>query len=900
MGRRNYTDTWYKQAIVFKKIHQNIQSVKSWETSFLSSFQQGKFANSEMAKTKKNNIIRPADEKAIDFEQEEITDKPEPTSAKGKLAWLKDERLLKITGLVFFLFACYSVVAFISFLTSWQKDQSLVLSLGWDMFLQTDPDAAENWLGKTGAWLAYTFIYEGFGIASFLFSLVAGLIGIRLLTETTPLPLFKTMRYSFFALIWTSLLLGYIFFSNWQILGGSFGHFGYLYLKGIVGNAGVALLLIFYLLVFLVASFNIRFYEPRAALPNNNDEASADDEMHKGTLIKPDAEVENLPINPDDFKLEIKENVVEELPVTEEVKKNDETIELTLPTEPVEEKKEDEEVVIPPVVLATAAGLGTAANAVTTDSGLVLEVQETPQEEEAVEENPDKPEYGSLDSEYDPTLDFSNYQFPSLDLLNDYGDDKAKVETEELNTKTNMIVETLKNYNIAIKKISATIGPTVTLYEIVPQDGVRIAKIKNLEDDIALSLAALGIRIIAPIPGRGTIGIEVPNEKPAMVSMRSVLASGKFQNADMDLPVAFGKNIQNEVFVADLAKMPHLLMAGATGQGKSVGLNTILISLLYKKHPSQIKFVLVDPKKVELSIYKTIERHFLAKIPGDADAIITDTKLVVNTLNSLCVEMDSRYDLLKDAQVRNLKEYNAKFISRKLNPNNGHRFLPYIVVVIDEVADLMMTAGKEVEHPIARLAQLARAIGIHLILATQRPSVNVITGMIKANFPARVAFRVSQKTDSRTILDANGADQLIGKGDMLYTVGNDLVRLQCAFVDTPEVDRIANFIGNQQGKEPYVLPEVKNENEEGGGDDFDPRERDSLFDEAAQIIVQHQQGSTSLLQRRLNLGYNRAGRLIDQLERAGIVGPFKGSKAREVLISDIMQLEQKLKDLREE
>ncbi|MCE2786430.1 MAG: DNA translocase FtsK 4TM domain-containing protein [Bacteroidota bacterium] len=852
-----------------------------------------------MVRTKRNNIIRPADEKVTDFEQEEITDKPEPAGAKGKLAWLKDERLLKITGLVFFLFACYSAVAFISFLTSWQKDQSLVLSLGWDMFLQTDPDAAENWLGKTGAWLAYTFIYEGFGIASFLFSLIAGLIGIRLLTETTPLPLLKTMRYSFFALIWSSLLLGYIFFSNWQILGGSFGHFGYLYLKGIVGNAGVALLLIFYLLVFLVAAFNIRFYEPRPASVNTEEQLTPTDELHKATLITPDSEVENLPINPDDFKLEIKENVVEELPVAEEVKKNDETIELTLPTETEEEKKEEQETLIPPVVLS-AAGLGAGANAVTTDSGLVLEVQETPEEEEAVEENPDKPEYGSLDSEYDPTLDFSNYQFPSLELLNDYGDDKAKVETEELNTKTNMIVETLKNYNIAIKKISATIGPTVTLYEIVPQDGVRIAKIKNLEDDIALSLAALGIRIIAPIPGRGTIGIEVPNEKPAMVSMRSVLASGKFQNADMDLPVAFGKNIQNEVFVADLAKMPHLLMAGATGQGKSVGLNTILISLLYKKHPSQIKFVLVDPKKVELSIYKTIERHFLAKIPGDADAIITDTKLVVNTLNSLCVEMDSRYDLLKDAQVRNLKEYNAKFISRKLNPNNGHRFLPYIVVVIDEVADLMMTAGKEVEHPIARLAQLARAIGIHLILATQRPSVNVITGMIKANFPARVAFRVSQKTDSRTILDANGADQLIGKGDMLYTVGNDLVRLQCAFVDTPEVDRIANFIGNQQGKEPYVLPEVKNENEEGGGEDFDPRERDSLFDEAAQIIVQHQQGSTSLLQRRLNLGYNRAGRLIDQLERAGIVGPFKGSKAREVLISDIMQLEQKLKDLREE
>ncbi|MFN5920374.1 MAG: DNA translocase FtsK, partial [Bacteroidota bacterium] len=454
--------------------------------------------------------------------------------------------------------------------------------------------------------------------------------------------------------------------------------------------------------------------------------------------------------------------------------------------------------------------------------------------------------------------------------------------------------------NIGIKKISATIGPTVTLYEIVPQDGVRIAKIKNLEDDIALSLAALGIRIIAPIPGRGTIGIEVPNEKPAMVSMRSALSSSKFQHAEMDLPIAFGKNIQNEVFVADLAKMPHLLMAGATGQGKSVGLNAILVSLLYKKHPSHIKFVLVDPKKVELSIYKTIERHFLAKIPGDADAIITDTKLVVNTLNSLCVEMDTRYDLLKEAGVRTIKEYNAKFIQRKLNPDKGHRYLPYIVVVIDELADLMMTAGKEVEMPIARLAQLARAIGIHLILATQRPSVNIITGTIKANFPARVAFRVSQKTDSRTILDANGADQLIGKGDMLYSNGNDLVRLQCAFVDTPEVDAIGNFIGEQKGKEPYLLPEVKSENEEGGSEDFDPRERDSLFEEAAHIIVQHQQGSTSLLQRRLNLGYNRAGRLIDQLEKAGIVGPFKGSKAREVLIADSIQLEGKLAELRGE
>ncbi len=475
-----------------------------------------------------------------------------------------------------------------------------------------------------------------------------------------------------------------------------------------------------------------------------------------------------------------------------------------------------------------------------------------------------------------------------------------RVESAELSEKTRMIEDTLKNYGIGIKSISATIGPTVTLYEIIPQDGVRIAKIKNLEDDIALSLAALGIRIIAPIPGRGTIGIEVPNTNPAMVSMRSVIASPKFINAEMDLPIAFGKTISNEVFVTDLAKMPHMLMAGATGQGKSVGLNAVLASLLYKKHPSQIKFVLVDPKKVELNIYKTIERHFLAKIPGDQDAIITDTKLVIHTLNSLCKEMDDRYDLLKDAQVRNLKEYNAKFISRRLPPTDKikHRYLPYIVVVIDELADLMMTAGKEVEHPIARLAQLARAIGIHLILATQRPSVNIITGTIKANFPARVAFRVSQKIDSRTILDANGADQLIGKGDMLFSNGNDLIRLQCAFVDTPEVEKITEFIGSQQGREPYELPLVQTEGEDGpDGEGFDNENRDSLFEEAAKLIVIHQQGSTSLLQRRLNLGYNRAGRLIDQLERAGIVGPFKGSKAREVIVKTEAELQEVLQNL---
>jgi S-DNA-T family DNA segregation ATPase FtsK/SpoIIIE len=567
------------------------------------------------------------------------------------------------------------------------------------------------------------------------------------------------------------------------------------------------------------------------------------------------------------------------MPVIEPVIEDEPELEETIPT--IEEQSNED-----------------SSQQLSTDSGLILQIQETPEEENTEEVTP---VYGSIDSEYDPTLEYSNYQFPGIELLNDYGENKVKVDNHELSEKTRMIEDTLKNYGIGIKKISATIGPTVTLYEIVPQDGVRIAKIKNLEDDIALSLAALGIRIIAPIPGRGTIGIEVPNLKPAMVSIRSVLSSPKFVNAEMDLPIAFGKTISNEVFVTDLAKMPHLLMAGATGQGKSVGLNVVLASLLYKKHPSQIKFVLVDPKKVELNIYKTIERHFLAKIPGDQDAIITDTKLVIHTLNSLCKEMDDRYDLLKDAQVRNLKEYNAKFISRRLPPNDKykHRFLPYIVVVIDELADLMMTAGKEVEHPIGRLAQLARAIGIHLILATQRPSVNIITGTIKANFPARVAFRVSQKIDSRTILDANGADQLIGKGDMLFSNGNDLIRLQCAFVDTQEVERITEFIGNQQGKEPYELPEVGTADEDGieRGEGFDSSNRDDLFEEAARIIVVHQQGSTSLLQRRLNLGYNRAGRLIDQLEKAGIVGPFKGSKAREVIVKTEAELEEVLKTL---
>ena len=500
-------------------------------------------------------------------------------------------------------------------------------------------------------------------------------------------------------------------------------------------------------------------------------------------------------------------------------------------------------------------------------------------------------------SDYDPKLDLSNYKIPAVNLLNDYGSGKIEIDKSELEANKNRIVETLANYKIGISSISATIGPTITLYEIVPEAGVRISKIKNLEDDIALSLSALGIRIIAPIPGKGTIGIEVPNQKPATVSMKAVITSDKFQNTEMELPVAFGKTISNETFVADLAKMPHLLMAGATGQGKSVGLNAILASLLYKKHPAQVKFVLVDPKKVELTLFNKIERHFLAKLPDSEEAIITDTKKVINTLNSLCIEMDQRYDLLQNAQCRNIVEYNKKFIARKLNPNDGHKYLPYIVLVIDEFADLIMTAGKEVETPIARLAQLARAIGIHLIVATQRPSVNVITGIIKANFPARVAFRVTSKIDSRTILDAGGADQLIGRGDMLISLGSDLIRLQCAFIDTPEVEKITDFIGNQRAyPEAFLLPEYVGD-AEGGTGDANLDDRDVMFEEAARVVVQHQSGSTSLIQRKLKLGYNRAGRIIDQLETARIVGPFEGSKARQVLIRDEMALEEVLKQL---
>jgi S-DNA-T family DNA segregation ATPase FtsK/SpoIIIE len=831
----------------------------------------------------------------IDTDNFEPEKEAKSTPNRRWFDFIFDERFHKSIGLSFILLSAYLAVAFTSFLFTWRVDQSVVNDAGWKMFVETNPDAAENWMGIVGAVISHVFIHRWFGIASFAFVLIAFLVGFRILFKRWVLPIIDTLKYSFFTIIWISLTLGFIcsLTNDFYFLGGAFGFHGYQWLESLLGKFGAPIFLLFYSLIFVVAVWNIEFYKPKPiVIPSDEALANAginpdidenhDYYTHKDEIVIPEIEEDDLPLNEDDFKLIIKPDEPET-----ETRVDDPSLREEDADEP-EVKFDLHDDFLPPPVTPPIPKPSAEPS---------FEITEALAEELPIITSERKEHY-TTDDAYDPTLDYPNYKFPSLDLLKDVDESKPKVSIEELEENKRLIVETLKNYNIAIDKIKATIGPTVTLYEIVPAAGVRISKIKSLEDDIALSLAALGIRIIAPIPGKGTIGIEVPNQKPEMVAMRAVLASQKFQQSDADLPLCLGKTISNEIYLADLAKMPHLLMAGATGQGKSVGINVILTSLLYKKHPSQLKFVLVDPKKVELSIYKTIERHFLAKIPGNQDAIITDTKLVVNTLNSLCILMDTRYDLLKDAGVRNIKEYNTKFIARQLNPLNGHHFMPYIVVVIDELADLMMTAGKEVEYPIGRIAQLARAIGIHLILATQRPSVNVITGTIKANFPARAAFKVSSKIDSRTILDGNGADQLIGKGDMLISNGSDVVRVQCAFVDTPEAEAIAQFIGAQNGREAYELPEVKDDSADGTKLEVDDEgSRDAMFREAAQIIVQHQQGSTSLLQRRLKLGYNRAGRLIDQLERAGIVGPFTGSKAREVLIPDEFHLEQHLKDL---
>jgi S-DNA-T family DNA segregation ATPase FtsK/SpoIIIE len=803
---------------------------------------------------------------------------------------LENGRLVKIAGLVFIILSLYFLIAFTSYLFTWEDDYSYVVDSngGWSNLRKTAEElqqvniapVVQNWLGKVGALLSHQFIYEWFGLASFLFILVFFVIGYRLLFKVKIFSLEKTLGYSLFFLLFISLTFGFghSFLSDSpHFLEGEFGFWCNRLLVAQIGAAGVGGLIAFLALTVLIVAYNIDFKLPgRKAL---SEEAIVPE-------VPEDIALENEVLSePVEFTLNDRLGASQ--------RKKEQNIVIT-PSR-FEQRAEDEEVIQP--VFTTATNVMHPPLVV--EPPVDLPVKADPQLTiEKTEEDKKSEELVEQFGNYDPTLDLASYKYPHLDLLENHGSNKISVNAEELEANKNKIVETLNHYNIEIDKIKATIGPTVTLYEIIPAPGVRISKIKNLEDDIALSLAALGIRIIAPMPGKGTIGIEVPNMHPEMVSMRSILATEKFQQTTMDLPIALGKTISNEVYIADLSKMPHLLVAGATGQGKSVGINSILVSLLYKKHPSQLKFVLVDPKKVELTLFNKIERHFLAKLPGEADAIITDTKKVINTLNSLCIEMDQRYDLLKDAQVRNLKEYNEKFIKRKLNPNNSHRFLPYIVLIVDEFADLMMTAGKEVETPIARLAQLARAVGIHLVLATQRPSVNIITGTIKANFPARLAFRVLSKIDSRTILDSGGADQLIGRGDMLLSTGNDLIRLQCAFVDTPEVDRISDFIGTQRGyPEAYQLPEYIDEAAESAKLDFDPNDRDSMFEDAARLIVMHQQGSTSLIQRKLKLGYNRAGRIIDQLEAAGVVGPFEGSKAREVLIPDDYALEQFLNEL---
>lgn len=827
----------------------------------------------------------------------------------------QDGRVIKITGLFFVILAVYFLVAFTSYIFTWQEDYSYVIDAngGWSNLFKTVeelqqhniPVVVQNWLGKFGALLSHQFIYEWFGVASFLFVFVFFVIGYRLLFKVKIFALEKTLGYSLFFLLFLSLTFGFLhsfFLDAPHYLEGEIGYWTNKLLVAQIGITGVGGLIAFLGLTILIIAYNIDFKLPeRKVVPGvqldleDEIEAVSGNVQHRNERIVPvrAEEEEEVEIPPAAVEFTLNDRLGS--------RKKEQNIVLT-PSR-FEEKLIEEEEILP-----VKPPLENLMNAPIILSPVVEPIAELVFEEvkpahqltiEKTEEEKKSEDLVEQFGNYDPTLDLSSYQYPTLDLLENYGSNKISVNAEELEANKNKIVQTLNHYNIEIDKIKATIGPTVTLYEIIPAPGVRISKIKNLEDDIALSLAALGIRIIAPMPGKGTIGIEVPNMHPEMVSMRSILATEKFQKTEFDLPIALGKTISNEVYIADLSKMPHLLVAGATGQGKSVGINAILVSLLYKKHPSQLKFVLVDPKKVELTLFNKIERHFLAKLPGEADAIITDTKKVINTLNSLCIEMDQRYDLLKDAQVRNLKEYNDKFIKRKLNPNNSHRFLPYIVLVVDEFADLMMTAGKEVETPIARLAQLARAVGIHLVLATQRPSVNIITGTIKANFPARLAFRVLSKIDSRTILDSGGADQLIGRGDMLLSTGNDLIRLQCAFVDTPEVDQISEFIGNQRGyAEAYQLPEYLDEAAESAKADFDPDDRDSMFEDAARLIVMHQQGSTSLIQRKLKLGYNRAGRIIDQLEAAGVVGPFEGSKAREVLLPDDYALEQFLDNLK--
>ncbi|HOY30770.1 MAG TPA: DNA translocase FtsK [Bacteroidales bacterium] len=786
--------------------------------------------------------------------------------AIGIIETLRSEKSQKITGLFLLLVSFFLLIAFVSYLFSWKADDNIFHNSFFRVLTDNSLQSL-NWMGKIGAVLSFLFIKKWFGVASFLFAGWLFVTGMKLFLNVRLFPLSKATLYLIFGLLWISVCLSFVLpAERMLIMGGSFGYQINMWLNSIIGKIGTGILLFFLIISFLIIEYNIHLRWKR------KNKVAADEDDVEETVSEPIT-------TRNEFREPEKHNP-------------DEDDEFELTQKPV--ISEDE-----PVELLNNASKKTT---VTDDIDIPFtitppeEIGDTPVDE--IPEDDDGKEHYTVDTPYDPRLELSSYRFPGLDLLVEYDTGNVSVQAEELEANKNRILKTLNNYSIQIDKINATIGPTVTLYEIVPSPGVRIAKIKNLEDDIALSLSALGIRIIAPMPGKGTIGIEVPNQSPRVVSMRSILASEKFQNNSFDLPIGLGKTISNTSYVTDLAKMPHLLIAGATGQGKSVGLNAIIASLLYKKHPAELKFVLVDPKKVELTLFSKIERHYLAKLPDSEEAIITDVRKVVRTLNSLCILMESRYDLLKLASVRNIKEYNTKFIARKLNPNDGHEFMPYIVVIVDEFADLIMTAGKEVEAPITRLAQLARAIGIHLIVATQRPSVNVITGTIKANFPARVAYRVISKIDSRTILDTGGADQLIGRGDMLLSTGNEMVRLQCAFIDAPEVENLTDFIGAQRAfPDVFELPECPDE-ENGPEKDIDSSERDEMFDEAARVIVTHQHGSTSLLQRKLKLGYNRAGRIIDQLEAAGIVGPFEGSKAREVRYKDMQALEQFLSSLR--
>lgn len=813
----------------------------------------------------------------------------------NELSWdvlqesLKSRRLKKTIGFFLILLSVFMALSFISYFFSWKQDDAFLDGklFNWDLLISAHIEAS-NIMGRLGAIAAHWFINKWFGISSFAIVLMLFIVGFRLLFRITLLPLKRSFAYSLFFLVWTSVFMGLIIQpGEWLILSGIFGYESANWLNGLMGSYGTALLLFFTMGSFLIIVFdpNFRAFADFIASLFSKKEKSE-------PVVSDDSGTDSVIATEDDIAASLAAYRKNTLHINEEEAPDDLNDKVT-PDVDLDAPEE-----ITPSNGEEASRVGASKHELEIEiadgkiSGSNYQSIDEPFGGGGDDNIPDLSHLG----EYDPTLDLPHYKLPGTELLDEKGSSTIQINKQELEANKNRIIETLNNYSIQIDRIKATVGPTVTLYEIIPAPGVRISKIKNLENDIALSLSALGIRIIAPIPGKGTIGIEVPNSSPEIVSMRSILESERFQNSNFELPIGLGKTIANETFIADLTKMPHLLMAGATGQGKSVGLNAVLASILYKKHPALVKFVLVDPKKVELTLFSKIERHYLAKLPDAEEAIVTDTRQVIRTLNSLCIEMDNRYDLFKDAQSRNIKEYNTKFVARRLNPNHGHRFLPYIILFIDEFADLIMTSGKEIELPIARLAQLARAVGLHLIIATQRPSVNIITGTIKANFPARIAFRVTSKIDSRTILDSGGAEQLIGRGDMLLSTGSDLLRLQCAFIDTPEIERITDFIGSQRAySNAYHLPEYYDE-ESAGVEAIDPSERDELFKEAARVIVATQQGSTSLLQRKLKLGYNRAGRIIDQLEAAGIVGPFEGSKAREVRIKDEATLEQILRE----